>query len=56
MTILWIAGEMVCIYESTILYTGRAITFGQYMPMKLTNNGIKVFILTGKSHTLSWEI
>ena len=55
-TILWIAGERVCIYESIILYTGRAITFGQYMPLKHINNRIKVFMLTCKSHTLGWEI
>ena len=56
MTILWITGERVCIGESMILYTGRAITFGQYIPLKHINNRIKLFMLTCKSHTLGWEI
>ena len=52
MTIFWIAGERVCIYEIMILYTGHALKFGQYMPLKPINHGIKVFMLTCKSHTL----
>ena len=56
MTILWIVGERVCIDEIMILYTGRTITFGQYMTLKPNNNGITVFMLTCKSHTLDWEI
>ena len=56
MAILWIEGERVFIDESMILYTGRAITFGQYMPLKHINHGIKVFMLTFKSHTLGWDI
>ena len=52
MNILWIAGKWVCINEIIILYTGRAITFGHYMPLKPINHVIKVFILTFKSHTL----
>ena len=34
MTILWIAGERVFIDEIMIMYTGRAITFGRYMPLQ----------------------
>ena len=56
MTILWITGEIVCIDESMILYTCRAITFGWYMPLKPINHGIKLFMLTCKSHALGWEI
>ena len=56
MTKNWIAGSIVCIDESMILYTGRAIIFVQYMPLKPIKHGIKVFVLTCKSHTLRWEI
>ena len=56
MTILWIAGERVCIDKSVILYTGRAIKSGQYMPLKPINYLINVFMLTCKSHTLGWDI
>ena len=56
MIILCISGEMVCIGESMILYTGRAITFYQYMPLKPINHVIKLFMLTCKSHTLGWDI
>ena len=52
----WIAGEKVCIDESMILYTGRAITFCQYMPAKPITHGIKVFLLTCKNHVIGWEI
>ena len=52
MNILWIAGERVCIDEIMILYTGRTITFVQYMPLKPINHRIKLFMLTCKSHTL----
>ena len=56
MTIIWVAGERVCIYESMILYTCRVITFGEYIPLKPINHRIKVFMLTCKSHTLGWDI
>ena len=35
----------ICIDESMILYKGRAIGFGQYMPAKPIKHGIKVFVL-----------
>ena len=56
MVVNWIAGEKVCIDESMIKYSGRAISFCQYMPMKPITHGIKVFLLTCKNHTLGWEI
>ena len=56
MTILWIEGERVCIDESMILHTGRAITFFQYIPLKPINHGTKLFMLTCKSHTLGCDI
>jgi hypothetical protein len=45
MKLWWTAGQKICIDESMILYKGRAISFGQYMPAKPIKHGIKVFVL-----------
>jgi Transposase IS4/Exonuclease len=45
MKLWWRAGQKICIDESMILYKGRAIGFGQYMPAKPIKHGIKVFVL-----------
>jgi hypothetical protein len=41
----WILGKRITIDESMIKYTGRAISFIQYMPAKPIKHGIKVFAL-----------
>jgi hypothetical protein len=41
----WILGKHICVDESMIKYTGRVISFIQYMPVKPIKHGIKVFAL-----------
>jgi hypothetical protein len=41
----WILRKRICVDESMIKYTGRAILFIQYMPVKPIKHGIKVFAL-----------
>jgi hypothetical protein len=41
----WILGKRICVDESMFKYTGRAISFIQYMPAKPIKHGIKVFVL-----------
>ena len=39
----WVAGEKITIDESMIKYSGRAVSYVQYMPKKPIKHGIKVF-------------
>jgi hypothetical protein len=54
----WTIGMKICIDESMVLYTGRAVSFVQYMPAKPIKHGIKLFALccsyTGICY--GWEV
>lgn len=52
---MWTLGKHIAVDESMIKYSGRAISFVQYMPAKPIKHGIKVFCLccgeTGYLHS-----
>ena len=54
----WRLGKNLCIDESMIKYTGRAISWVQYMPAKPIKHGIKVFSLccADSAYLASFEI